>query len=190
MLPSHFIADNLPGNTGYTWTLTTRLGAILREVESCYGARDQTWTILGVEFGPNNPRLWYPGDCKHIAIQLAMNAADNIGFACYQIAHECIHLLSPCGGKSAILIEEGLATVFSEDYAKREFQMTVAASLASYTNAAKLVRELLSLEPNAIRMLRGIAPSFHNFTPDTFVQAGLNAPQELISELLVPFSRE
>jgi hypothetical protein len=119
-----------------------------------------------------------------------MNATDNVGYACYQIAHECIHLLSPSGGNSALVLEEGLATAFSEDYVKREFNLTIGTGLASYTNAAKLVRELLSLEPNAIKMLRAFEPSFNKISMNTFIQAGLKAPQELICGLLVPFLRE
>jgi hypothetical protein len=56
-----FCATAVDTNDGYTWTLTTRLGAILYEIEQACGPRDSSWTVLGVEFGPETPQLWYPG---------------------------------------------------------------------------------------------------------------------------------
>ena len=93
---------------GYTWTLPSRLGRILREVEELYGLRDSSWTVLGIEFGPRNPHLWYPSSGKNIVIQLGMSAIDHAGLARYQLAHECVHLLAPNGGgKEGPVIERG-----------------------------------------------------------------------------------
>ena len=191
MRPSHFIAVALDSNDGYTWTLISRLGALLCEVENRYGSRDKTWTILGVEFGPENyPQLWYPRNCKHIAIQLSMNAIINEAIACYQLAHECIHLLSPSGGRNANVLEEGLATVFSEEYVDKEFGMKNVPSLPSYVHASSLVKKLLAIEPNAIKLLRDIEPSFTKITCNTFSQSGVNCSPEFIAELLAKFSRD
>jgi hypothetical protein len=85
MLENHYIAESLPTNMGYTWTLATRMCGILIEIEDLYGARDMTWTPVGVEFGPDTPQLWYPGSTRFIAIQLAMNAVDDNVLACYQL---------------------------------------------------------------------------------------------------------
>jgi hypothetical protein len=65
--------------------------------------------------------IWYPGDRKHIVIQLSVNCLTDLPRACYQLAHECIHLLAPTGRQNANNLEEGLATLFSEDYATCEF---------------------------------------------------------------------
>jgi hypothetical protein len=187
----HFIAVSLPTNTGYSWTLVTRMGQMLHEIEALHGARDMSWTLLGVEFGPDTPQIWYPGNRKNIAIQLAMNAIENPVIACYQLAHECVHLLAPDGGSGAPVLEEGLATVFSEDYVAEEFQCVGLTNLPSYIDAATKVRQLLDFNRDAIKMLRKIEPCFKKMTATTFEEAGLNSvPKELVNELLAPFNRE
>jgi len=186
----HFQTTTLPGNSGYAWTLTTRLGDMIAEVEKRYGQRDQSWTVLGIEFSPNGPQIWYPGNRKHIAIQLAPNALQDTVLACYQLAHESVHLLAPTGGMGAPVIEEGLATVFSEDYVLQKFLSRGHTSMSSYIEAAALVRELLSIAPDAIPRLRSIQPAFTEMTNATFVEAGLVVPESLVAQLLSPFRRE
>lgn len=190
MALSHFCAEATDSNDGLTWTLTTRLGAILFEVEQLYGARDLSWTILGVEFGPDAPQIWYPGNRKHIAIRLASNALESTPLACYQLAHECVHLLAPGGISTVPVIEEGLATVFSEDYVVRELGLKVDTNMPSYRAAAALVREMLRIDPNAIQSLRAIEPAFRKITRETFDAAGVLVPLQLQTQLLVPFQRE
>src|SRR3990167_6713780 len=99
-----------PITSGYTWTLTSRLGSLLQLAESQFGARDKDYTILGIEFGSTGPFIWYPGNCKNIAIQLSLESLKSEHCALYELAHECIHLLSPTGKKNANVLEEGLAT--------------------------------------------------------------------------------
>jgi hypothetical protein len=106
-------ARPLPDSTGWTWTLASRLGHILSTAEGLFGPRDHTYTILGVEFGGGNPQIWYPGSCRNIVIQITPECATDMSRACYQMAHEVIHLLSPSGGNNANNFEEGLATYFS-----------------------------------------------------------------------------
>jgi hypothetical protein len=163
---------------------------MLYEVEQLYGVRDLSWTILGVEFGPDTNQVWYPGNRKHVAIQLASNAQESTPLACYQLAHECVHLLAPGGGSPSAVIEEGLATVFSEDYVLREFGLKDLTNMPTYRAAAALVRELLSIVPNAIQRLRAIEPAFRQLTPETFVAADVLVPPSLVAQLLVTFQRE
>src|SRR5215467_11622293 len=88
-------ANPIPG--GYSWTLASRLGHMLRTAEERYGPRDLSYTILGVEFGGDIPHIWYPGNCRHVIVQIARYCINNLQHAYYQLAHECIHLLSPRG---------------------------------------------------------------------------------------------
>ncbi|ELY2495319.1 hypothetical protein [Cronobacter sakazakii] len=187
ILPNLIFARPLPNGSGYTWTLTTRLGAILRELESSYGERDKSWTILGIEFEKNGPQIWYPGNCKNIAIQLAHNALDNEMLACYQLSHEAVHLLAPSGNRSAPVIEEGLATMFSEDFVEREFGAKNVTNLEKYVEAAAIVRQLLKKYPDAITKLRSIEPAFYKMTASTFKSAGINVEDELATKLLSRF---
>ena len=187
MESTHFNATALPTHDGYSWTLTTRLGAILHEIEQKYGDRDLSWTILGVEFGPGSPQIWFPGNRKQVAVQRAANALNNTGIACYQLAHECVHLLAPSGNGSAPVLEEGLATMFSEDHVNREFGLTGLTNDARYTAAASAVRDLYKLAPDAIQKLRNVEPAFRCMTPDTFIRANLAVPRQLVDTLLSPF---
>jgi len=88
-----------PTSCGYSWTITSKLGHILRTAEERYGKRDHSYTILGVEFSQDGPQIWYPGNCKNIIIQISMNCIDDINRAVFQVAHEAIHCLSPTGEK-------------------------------------------------------------------------------------------
>ena len=60
---------------GYTWTLASRLEDMIYMAEELFGPRDQSYTMLGIEFVADGPRIWYPGDRKHIIIQLGPSAA-------------------------------------------------------------------------------------------------------------------
>src|SRR4051812_12688158 len=62
--PALFMAR--PIENGYTWTLASRLGDMLHLAETMFGPRDPSYTVLGVEFVADNPRVWYPGNRKFI----------------------------------------------------------------------------------------------------------------------------
>lgn len=162
---------------------------MLADVEARYGPRDRSYTVLGIEFGPGNPQLWYPGNRDHIVVQLDANALDNRDLALFQLAHECVHLLAPTGSAIAPVLEEGLATVYSEDYVRRETGRSVSPDVPSYAHAALLVRRLLQIDSTAIRKLRVLEPSFVRMTP-THIQAvvtGVDAA--LANDLVAPFDR-
>lgn len=190
LLSNHYLTHPLPTNDGYTWTLASRLGAMLREIEILYGERDKSWTFVGVEFEKNGPQNWFPGNCGNIAIQLNTNALNNAVLAHYQLAHEVVHLLAPDGKRGAPNIEEGLATVYSEDFVMREHQVSNLTNMASYVQAAKSVRELLAFDEHSIKKLRTVEPSFKNMTADTFKAANLNYPEDKVAYLLSTFVRE
>ena len=141
--------------TGYSWTLVSRLGFMLRTAEEMYGPRDKEYTILGVEFVGDNARLWYPGNCKNIAIQLGQTAMNDLDQACYQLAHECVHLLCPTGSAEANYLEEGLATYNSAFYMATEMGKTNwRATLPSYARAEALVRKIMEADSNSIKRMR------------------------------------
>lgn len=186
-----FTTYSLPSRDGYFGTLTTRLGEILRLVENMYGPRDHSWTILGIEFNIDPeayPQIWYPGNCKNIAIQLCGSALNNMDIACYQLAHEAIHLLAPSGGRNANALEEGLATYFSLWYVNEYLGKNVQCSLLSYMEAYEKVGELLSIDADAIKKLRSVEPYFCKMTPETFVKAKVNISETLRNELVLKFN--
>jgi hypothetical protein len=107
-----FATDEIPG--GYTYTVTTYLGLLLREAEARYGKRDRSYTLLGVEYFGDRPHLWFPGDCKHVSIILPDNARQEPLRAFTLLAHETVHLLAPGTGGTSVF-EEGLAQIFQKE---------------------------------------------------------------------------
>jgi len=154
-----------PTSDGYTWTLTTRLGQILHLAEERFGERDSSYTLLGIEFVADGPRIWYPGNCGHIAIQLSLDALNDEILACHQLAHEVIHLLSPTGTSYTTMLEEGLATYYARLYLQEYFGCSddfldiLASDAPKYESACSLVRALLDIDDQAIKKLRAVQPS-------------------------------
>jgi hypothetical protein len=191
MNAGYFIADELASKDGYTWTLPSRLGSMLHEAEQLFGPRDRSYTILGVEFGPGGPQVWYPRpERKHVVVQLSRNALKDEVIALYQLAHECIHLLSPSGRRAAPVIEEGLATVFSEDFVRVHFNRTGMTNLSSYMQAASWVRQLIAMDSTAILKMRNDEPSFRSLTARHFNKHFPDIDDDLVAKLVSPFVRD
>ncbi|WP_410732714.1 hypothetical protein [Citrobacter freundii] len=193
-VPAH-LYKTLQENETWSMTPATYASRFIQEMEKRYGRRDSSWTFVGVEFHNANPCIWYPGSGdtpprKHIAVSLSVNAFFNRQSAVYELAHECIHLLAPTGGRNAPVIEEGLATVFSEDMIEYWCGNTHKQAYTTdlkYADAAARVRELLDTEPDAIHRLREVQPAFYLMKADTFTRAGLSIDPELIEVLLTKF---
>lgn len=187
MLPNHFIATTLP-NDLCSWTLPSLLGKLMQRAEDRYGTRDMSFTILDVEFGPSPvPHIWYPGDCKHIIVRLAPNALDDEHIALHQLAHECLHLLAPVVGMSALVLEEGLATVFSEDFMFERFGLSGMTTDKRYAYAARLVRQLLETVPLAIKVLRSHEPCLSRIIAEHFKKHLPQVKPELAEKLTAHF---
>lgn len=167
-------------------------------MEKRYGSRERSWTYVGVEFHAGRPQIWFPDGNetpprKHIAICLSAEAFFNKLRTVYQLAHECVHLLAPVVGGGAPVIEEGLATAFSEDILEGWYSVSnkqAWTTTQKYIDAAASVRELLALEPDAIPRLRAIEPAFNRMTADTFIRAGLSIPPALVAALLARFPKD
>ena len=81
--------------------------------------------------------------------------------------------------------------MYSEDKVRALYpspQDAIRTRSQNYIDAAARVRELLQLEPDAIRKLRAVEPDFFRMTEHTFADAGLDQiPQPLMAELLRTF---
>ena len=180
----------LSNGTGYTWTLASRLGDMLEKAEERFGPRDRSYTILGLEFAPAPPQIWYPGGCRNIVIQITPDCATNRARAYYQLAHECIHLLAPTGGQNANNLEEGLATQFSRDYVYETLRIQINTALQSYERARSVVQNLLSANPEFIRNIRLSQPSISQITPDQISAEVPSVSQQDAEYLCQPFVRD
>lgn len=194
-IPDHLFNDHT-GAYGNSMTLATYIHLIMNKIESDYGPRDRNWWLAGVEFHEGVPQVWYPESDVNsvsgsIVIMLGAKTFTDVKRAVYQLAHECVHTLSTVIGVKAPVLEEGLATAFSEDILEQWFGDTDKKAYTDdvrYRDAAANVRTLLQLEPDAIRRLREQEPAFKRMTAATFSDAGLDQiPQPLINELLRTF---
>lgn len=175
---------------GYTWTLASLLGNMLHIAEDLFGQRDYSYTILGIEIGPDVPKIWYPGNCKDIVIQLDSSAATNMFEACYQMAHETVHLLAPTGKQNANNFEEGVACYFADLYMKEALKNPYPPpSLPSYRRAFELVKPLLDIERFCIRKLRDKEPSFSKITREQISITFPTLTQKDVSFLIKKFNR-
>lgn len=186
---SLLLAQPRAGGSGFSWTLASRLGHMLRTIEERYGPRDLSWTILGVEFCSDGPQLWFPGNRRNIVIQLDDDCLTDPVRAHFQLAHECIHLLSPHGTEEASVLEEGLAVHFQIEYVKQEFHVHKQPSLPNYIAAHADTATLLALDPDAIRKLRTSEPNLHRVTAEIIREHVPEAPRELADRLAMKFER-
>ncbi len=184
-----FFARPLKTEDGYTWTLASRLGSMLRVAQDRFGKRDTSYTVLGIEFGGDIPQIWYPGNCGDVIIQLTPACATDTIRACYQLAHECIHLLSPSGGQNANNLEEGLATYFCHQYIWETFGIDWPCTIPSYAEARSAVEELLSKDPYIVRRLRDHQPAMHLTKPADIMAVTSDVQPELAVYLCEQFTR-
>jgi hypothetical protein len=185
----HIIAEKLKTNDGYTWTLASRLGEILHIAEQRFGTRDKEYTILGIEFVLlERPKIWYPGNRKHIVIQLTTKSLYNESQALYQLAHEAIHLLSPTGGRNANILEEGLAAHFSDYYLEKIDKPKLIHDI-DYQKAMELTNDLLLIDNDIIKQVRKIEPTISKLEPEHFQQIKDGLPEKLLSKLCKKFSQ-
>lgn len=177
------IARRLADETGWTWTLASRLGEMLNDAEQRYGERDKSYTALGIEFSGDRPRIWYPGNRRQIIIQLSQSCLTSMVQACYQLAHECIHLLSPGPGEQANVLEEGLATHFAHRYVRKTFNYDMPVTVASYEAARVLVEQLLALDAESVKAIRKQQGSIYKATAGE-IRAGCPACSHGLAEQL------
>ena len=140
---------------------------MLQMAQDLFGPRDPSFTILGIEFIADNPQIWYPGNRNDIIIQLDSYAATDMSKACYQLAHETVHLLAPDRGNPSTNFEEGVACYFAALYMKLHFsQPSWRPVLPSYMHALQLISSRLDEDIHCVRRLRDQQPSFSHIHQD------------------------
>lgn len=172
-----FLTKPLHDSSGFYWALTSLLSKMIRLAEEKFGPRDMTYTPVGIEFIDRDyPCICYVGNCKHVAIQLTKNCLSDPAMACFQLAHEAVHLLSPSGGNNGSNLDEGLASHFQiwfmDNYYPWQWpRKIINIALPSYLNAKIAVEELLALDPNAIIELRKKQPAIFAITADLILES-------------------
>jgi len=180
-----FATEPLPTRDGYRFTLTTLLSTMLNDAEQLFGPRDMSYTPVGIEYHGDRPKIWYPGTNKHISIILTDNAREDTAQAIFQLAHEVVHILSPTNGSNAPVIEEGLSALFQER-ANQIYNLNLRLVSQPYIQATQFANGLLKGQPNIIKTLRKIEPTFSKWTPRFLVAEG-NISLKLAEQLCEPF---
>ncbi len=194
--PKLMVTKPLEGNR-YTWTLASQLGKMLRLAEQRFGPRDRSYTPVGIEFVDGVPQNWFPGNCGHIVIQLGLPCMNEPDRACFQLAHETIHLLSPTGGRNANVLEEGLAAHFQSWYMKNHYPPDWPRSdidwdnlaCESYARARALVHELLAHGDDVVKKLRTVEPALSRITANLIQQFAPAVSRETAEALEAKFAR-
>ncbi len=179
-----------PDTTGYTYTLASALGDLLSDAEEKYGARESSYCFLGIEFGATGPKVWFPGHRKNVVIQLSLNSLTGNQCALYELAHECIHLISPCAKSKMSVLEEGLAATFSIDIMERyhgKGWWSNCNNYPAYFAAAGHVRSLLALDNDIIKKLRQEEPHISSITAEMILRHCPLAGEVLAQALAAKF---
>ena len=180
-----------PTNGGYKWTLASLLGDMLHAAEELFGQRDRSYTIVGIELVADGPRIWYPGDRKHIVIQLSLDAAEDMYQACYQMAQETVHVLAPTGGQNANNLEEGISIYFARLYMKEALNFSYRPpSDMRYRNALEAVTPILDTDIDCVRRLREKEPSFSEISHELISTECPNLTADEIDFLLSKFPQQ
>lgn len=182
ILPCLFVSA-VRDNGFLNWTLATELGVMLREIAQIYGPIVIGYTFLGIEFHEEGPQIWFPGDCGHVAIRLGLNSMMDEKLAYWQLAQECIHLLSPTTGRASVL-EEGLATKFAREYMLRKHYWTASATPINYNEADNMAVQLLQRWPDCIKQMRQEEPVIARFTPELVERYCAGIDLDIVTRLL------
>ena len=185
------VAQRLPDDS-VSWTLASRLGDMLHMAENLFGERDYCYTILGIQFTSDDPQIWYRGKHrKHIIIQLGPCAATNMSQACYQMAHETVHLLAPSCGRNANNFEEGVACYFAAYYMKEQFNEPCwSPGIPSYERTLAVIKPRLDEDIYCIRRLREHHPSFQDITKEEISREFPKLASENVDFLMSTFDRD
>ena len=136
----------------YEQKLMDELLKIMEEAESLFGPRDRSYELLPpriTECGCAHPFV-YP--FRKVRVYLTSHSKDP-RIASYQLAHEAVHVLSPTTSWATVL-EEGLATWFSNKYMKRVHGVQFEAPNRWYDAALRAVSPLLAKNQSVIKELR------------------------------------
>lgn len=157
--------------------------------QEMFGTRDQSFTLLGIEFNDSGPRIWYPKNNGNIVIQLTPDALNSEAIALYQLAHESVHLLSPSGGAHANVLEEGVAVWFSWWYVKKALGVDAHTFTdeGHYLTAGLLVEKILNMRPDFYKEARQICPRIWEITSSQIRDLCPELSDEEAKLLALPF---
>lgn len=172
------------------------LNHMLSLAENEYGPRDQAFTIWNIEFTRTHPSVYglrFGAKVVTIILSrsvLALARSGEFRNAYWELAHECVHLLSPPMQKGPIVLEEGVACNFQRRYMQEHFEFERPQKMACYASAEAKFQELRNLDEDIVWKLRQEEPVFRGITPALILRHCPAASDELAEALAKPFNRE
>lgn len=177
--PVDFIPRFVAANQLDSRNVDEVVSMLLDDAESLFGPRvdPAPYTFSGVYFGADVPQMKYRPDEMTIAIRLSQCARNDNGKILWQLAHECLHLLTPVRLWTTML-EEGLACwyqmrwtkicphLFTQNFLKPE---TAFGVTHRYFDAYTMVDEILKNDPESIKRIRAVQPIISKITPTQLV---------------------
>ena len=179
-------------NCGYAQELRWRLGDMLEMAERLFGQRDCSFTILGIKFRDDGPSIeyWRRYEDRKIYIILHTSATGDIARACFQMAHETVHLLAPVRIEDANNLEEGVACCFSLYYMeKKGIEPKLYYGMKSYKHVLKLVTPRLKEDMYCVQRLRKRQSSFQDISQEELHKEFADLAEEDVCFLTSKFIR-
>lgn len=154
------------------------ISMLLEDAEELFGARvdPAPYAFDGIYFASKVPIMKYNQEEMKIVFRLSSDARNDNSKILWQIAHECVHLMTPARLWTS-MFEEGLACWFQMRWAKLCPQLfpehkcnpEICFENKRFLEAYTIVEELLKQDPNAIKRLRSLQPVISKFTPKLLV---------------------
>ncbi len=145
----------LQARNGKEDSLARKMANMITEIQDLFGPRDERYFFIGWEFDGEHPQLQLPGSgLKLVLIRLSMGASVSWNAAVHELAHECVHLLSPVAGMTNNL-EEGVATWYQTQFYKREFDETPAV-YGPYLGAFEAVEDLFEHSESGASVIKDL----------------------------------
>lgn len=154
---------------------------LMEDMEHLFGAQTNTsaYRFGGIYFRSTFPRLETRVKEKKFVIRLAKCSKDQNASKLWQLAHECVHMLSPLQARTSVL-EEGIACwyqtrwtqkcreLFSADYWNPEVRLK--GRMKNYFEAYSMVEKILSNDQDAVKKIRKIEPVIGRIKPTLLVK--------------------
>lgn len=168
-------------------SLARQMSEIMTEVTSLFGPRDERFLFIGWEFIGERPQIFFPSSGeRHVLIRLSMKASEFWNTAIHELAHECVHLLSPVVG-AANNLEEGVATWYADRFYRHTTSRDPGPISDRYRGAYDAVVELFARSPHGpetIRELRTAQSSFSQMDASLLLRIVPNLDPVLASFLV------
>lgn len=170
------------------------------DIERLIGPRlsDRVYHFEGIYFKSTHPQMEYSQQgARHLTkIRLASGSSKDPGSAIWQLAHECVHLITPSRGGSTVL-EEGVACWYQERWVDKIPQVfpdwiktrRSEGYFPSYDEAYALVDALMTKDPDIMKRVRRTEPVISKITADLLKQEAPWLNKAIAKKLTARFRR-